>query len=242
MATVAGVSVLADLRAELAAAADPERAVALRRYLQMGPGGYAEGDDALGITVPVQRRIAGRYWRRLSLVEVETLLVEGVHEERLTALLVLVRRFRAGDEAERRAVFELVLARSRRIDNWDLVDSISPYVVGPWLTGRDRSVLDRLAVSDFLWERRMAVIATFAFVRDGDFGDSLRLAERLLADPEPLVHKAVGWMLREIGSRDRAVEEAFLVRHHAVMPRVMLRYAIEKFDPQARRRYLTGDL
>jgi 3-methyladenine DNA glycosylase AlkD len=236
------VTGLSELRAELAAAADPARAVALRRYLQMRPGGYAEGDDALGITVPVQRRIAGRYWRRIGLDEVGTLLAQGVHEERLTALLILVRRFRAGDEAERRAVFDLVLARSARVDNWDLVDLVAPHVVGPWLAARDRGVLDRLAASDCLWQRRMAVVATLAFIRDGEFADTLRLAELLLDDPEPLVHKAVGWMLREIGNRDRAVAEAFLARHQGVMPRVMLRYAIEKFEPEARRRYLRGAL
>ncbi len=234
------MSVLDEVRGELASVADPVRAAALRRYLQMGPGGYAEGDDALGITVPVQRRIAGRYWRRITLDEVAALLQQGVHEERLTALLILVRRFRAGDQDERRSVFDLVLANTPRIDNWDLVDSIAPPVIGGWLADRERSVLDRLAGSPSVWERRMAVIATLAFIRDGDYGPTLRLAQRLLGDPHPLVHKAVGWMLREVGNRDRGVEVAFLDRYHTAMPRVMLRYAIEKFEPRSRRRYLSS--
>jgi 3-methyladenine DNA glycosylase AlkD len=230
-----------DLRRELAAAADPHRAVGQRRYLQMVPGGYGEGDDVLGIPVPVQRRIAGRHWRAMSADDAGALLADGLHEERLTALFVLVRRFRAGDDAERRAIFDVVLANLDHIDNWDLVDSVAPYVVGPWLADKDRSVLDRLAASPSVWARRTAVLATFAFIRDGDFGWSLRLAERLLDDPHDLIHKAVGWMLREIGNRDQDVEEAFLRRHHAAMPRVMLRYAIEKFEPERRRRYLNGD-
>jgi 3-methyladenine DNA glycosylase AlkD len=236
------VAAIDDLRRELAEAADPARAAGLRRYLQMGPGGYAEGDDALGVTVPVQRRIARRYWRAISPDDAATLLTEGLHEERLTALHVLVRRFRAGDEAERRACFDVVLANVDHLNNWDLVDSVAPYVVGPYLADKDRSILDRLAASPSVWARRTAVLATFAFIRDGDFTWSLRLAESLLDDPHDLIHKAVGWMLREIGNRDRAAEEAFLRTHHAAMPRVMLRYAIEKFETERRRQFLSGDL
>jgi 3-methyladenine DNA glycosylase AlkD len=236
------VAAIDDLRRELAEAADPERAAGLRRYLRMVPGGYGDGDDVLGIPVPVQRRIAGRHWRAMTAADAAALLEDGLHEERLTALLVLVRRFRAGDDAERRACFDVVLANLDHIDNWDLVDSVAPYVVGPWLADKDRSVLDRLAASPSVWARRTAVLATFAFIRDDDYVWSLRLAERLLDDPHDLIHKAVGWMLREVGNRDRASEEAFLRRHHAAMPRVMLRYAIEKFEPERRRQFLTGDL
>jgi len=194
------------------------------------------------VPVPAQRAIARRHWRRLSLTEAGALLAEGLHEERLTAIFVLVQKFRAGDLNERQAVFDLVLAHTADIDNWDLVDSVAPYVVGPWLVGRDRSVLDRLAGSESVWERRMAVLATSAFIRAGDFAWTFRLAERLLGDPHDLIHKAVGWMLREVGVRDRAAEEAFLARHYPVMPRVMLRYAIEKFEPDLRRRYLRGEV
>jgi 3-methyladenine DNA glycosylase AlkD len=236
------VSALEDIRRDLAEAGDVDRAAGLRRYLQMGPGGYGEGDDVLGVPVPVQRAIARRHWRRLSLPEAGALLDDGLHEERLTAIFVLVQRFRTGDEHEQQAVFDLVLAHTAGIDNWDLVDSVAPYVVGPWLIGRDRSVLDRLAGSESVWERRTAVLATSAFIRVGDFTWTFRLAERLLGDPHDLIHKAVGWMLREVGARDRAAEESFLARNYPVMPRVMLRSAIERFEPDLRRRYLRGEV
>jgi 3-methyladenine DNA glycosylase AlkD len=235
------VGALDDVRLELAASADPVRAAGLRRYLQLGPGGYGEGDEVLGVPVPVQRRIAGRHWRGFTVADAQLLLAEGLHEERLTALFILARRFAVGDEDERRGAFELVVREGVRIDNWDLVDTIAPPVVGGWLAARDRSVLDRLAGSDSVWRRRTAVVATLAFIRAGDHAMTLRLAARLLDDPHHLVHKAVGWMLREVGNRDRALEESFLAGHQARMPRVMLRYAIERFEPDLRRRYLTGD-
>ncbi|WP_433533117.1 DNA alkylation repair protein [Micromonospora sp. CA-263727] len=230
----------ADVRQELAGLADPRRAADMSRFLQMVPGGYGEGDRAIGVSVPDQRRVAGRHWRDLSLAETATLLTGDVHEERLTALFILVRKFTKGDEAERGRIFDIVLANTASINNWDLVDSSAPYIVGPWLMDRDRSVLDRLAGSSLLWDRRIAVMATLAFIKVGDFEWTFRLGERLLHDPHDLVHKAVGWMLREVGNRDRAAEEEFLARHYRVMPRVMLRYAIEKFAPPRRRAYLTG--
>ncbi|MFJ6169400.1 DNA alkylation repair protein [Micromonospora orduensis] len=232
------MSTSADVRRELASLADPDRAEASRRFLQMTPGGYGEGDRAIGVRVPDQRRVAARHWRSLSLAETADLLRDGVHEERLTALFVLVRKFTGADEDERGEIVRLVLANTDRINNWDLVDSCAPYIVGPWLLDRDRGVLDELAASPLVWDRRIAVMATFAFIRAGDFRWTFRLADRLLRDPHDLVHKAVGWMLREVGNRDRAAEEAFLADRHRVMPRVMLRYAIEKFEPERRRRYL----
>ena len=230
----------ADVRHELAILADPRRAEGVRRFLQMVPGGYGEGDRAIGVSVPEQRKVAGRYWRDLSLAETEILLTSGVHEERLTSLLILVRKFTAGDEAERGRIFHLVLANTGRINNWDLVDSSAPYIVGPWLIDKDRGVLTRLAGSSLVWDRRIAVMATLAFIRAGDFEWTFRLTDRLLRDPHDLVRKAVGWMLREVGERDRVVEEAFLAARYRVMPRVMLRYAIEKFEPERRREYLSG--
>ncbi|MFI2652226.1 DNA alkylation repair protein [Micromonospora fulviviridis] len=230
----------ADVRQELASLADPRRAEASSRFLQMVPGGYGEGDTAIGVSVPEQRRVAARYWRDLSLADTAELLTSGVHEERLTALLILVRKFTKGDETERGQIVDIVLANTAHIDNWDLVDSSAPYIVGPWLIDKDRSVLDRLAASSLVWDRRIAVMATFAFIRVGDFDWTFRLADRLLRDPHDLVHKAVGWMLREVGNRDRAAEEEFLASRYREMPRVMLRYAIEKFDPQRRGEYLSG--
>ncbi|MER7893070.1 DNA alkylation repair protein [Micromonospora sp. NPDC094482] len=230
----------ADVREELASLADPRRAQGLSRFLQMFPGGYGEGDRAIGVSVPEQRKVAARHWRDLSLADTAELLTSGVHEERLTSLFVLVRKFAKGDERERGQIFDVLLANTDRIDNWDLVDSSAPYIVGPWLIDKDRSVLDRLAGSDLVWDRRIAIMATFAFIRAGDFHWTFRLSERLLHDPHDLVHKAVGWMLREVGNRDRAAEEEFLARRYRAMPRVMLRYAIEKFEPQRRRDYLSG--
>ncbi|MEV1333908.1 DNA alkylation repair protein [Micromonospora costi] len=229
-----------DVRHDLASLADPRRAEATSRFLQMVPGGYGEGDRAIGVPVPDQRRVAARYWRDLSLAETVTLLTGDVHEERLTALFILVRKFARGDEEERGRIFDTVLAHTAHIDNWDLVDSSAPYIVGPWLIDKDRGVLDRLAGSSLVWDRRIAVLATFAFIRIGDFHWTFRLGERLLHDPHDLVHKAVGWMLREVGNRDRSAEEEFLARHYRDMPRVMLRYAIEKFEPRRRRAYLAG--
>ena len=227
-----------DVRRELAEAADPVRAADLARYLQAVPGGYGEGDRMLGVRVPVQRRIAGRHWRALSPADAGTLLRSPVHEERLTAVFILVRQFRAGGPDVQREIVDLVLAHTDRLSNWDLVDSCAPYVLGRWLAGRDLAVLDRLADSELVWDRRIAVMTTFAFVRDGEFEPTLRLARRLLDDPHDLVHKAVGWMLREVGDRDRAAAERFLDEHAPDMPRVMLRYAIEKFPPERRQHYL----
>jgi 3-methyladenine DNA glycosylase AlkD len=232
------VTAIDDVRKDLADAADPERAAGLARYLQAVPGGYGEGDEMLGVRVPVQRKIAERHWRALSPADAGTLLHSPVHEERLTAVFVLVRQFRSGDEEVQQQVVDLVLANTDRLNNWDLVDSCAPHVLGPWLAGRDRAVLDRLAASELVWDRRIAVMSTFAFIRDGEYGPTLGLARQLLHDPYDLIHKAVGWMLREIGNRDRATEERFLDQHAADMPRVMLRYAIEKFPAERRRHYL----
>jgi 3-methyladenine DNA glycosylase AlkD len=234
------MATIADVRRELASLADPGRAQAVSRYLQMIPGGYGEGDRAIGVSVPDQRRVAGRYWRDLSVAETVKLLMSGVHEERLTSLFMLVRKFAKGDEHEQGDIFSIVLANSGRINNWDLVDSSAPYIVGPWLIGKDRNVLDRLAGSSLVWDRRIAIMATLAFIKAGDFDWTFRISERLLHDPHDLIHKAVGWMLREVGNRDRAAEEEFLTRRYRVMPRVMLRYAIEKFEPQRRWEYLSG--
>ena len=232
------VTAIDDVRKDLADAADPEKAAGLARYLQAVPGGYGEGDEMLGVRVPVQRQIAGRHWRAVSPADAGTLLYSPVHEERLTAVFILVRQFRSGGEDVQREVVDLVLANTDRLNNWDLVDSCAPYVLGPWLAGRDRAVLDRLAASELVWDRRTAVMATFAFIKDGEFEPTLGLARRLLRDPHDLVHKAVGWMLREIGNRDRGTEEQFLDEYAPDMPRVMLRYAIEKFPVQQRRHYL----
>ncbi|MGY1742480.1 MULTISPECIES: DNA alkylation repair protein [unclassified Blastococcus] len=229
------------IRADLAELADPERAEGMARYFQARPGGYGEGDRFLGIAVPPQRAVARRHAAATPPADVAELLGSPWHEERLTALFVLVRRFQRADDDERARIVELYLARRERVDNWDLVDASAPYLLGPWLLARDDwAPLDDLAASASLWDRRIAVMATFAAVRAGRPEPTLRLADRLLTDPEDLIHKAVGWMLREVGNRDLACAEAFLAPRYRRMPRTMLRYAIERLPADRRRDYLAG--
>jgi 3-methyladenine DNA glycosylase AlkD len=226
------------IRADLAAVADPERAAGMARYFQVRPGGYGEGDRFLGIAVPELRRIARRHATVLPLADAEELLTSPLHEERLAALFVLVRRFEAAGDDERRRIVELYLRCRAHVSNWDLVDASAPYLLGDV----DPAVLDELAGSASVWDRRIAVMATSAAVRAGRFEPTLRLADRLLADPHDLVQKAVGWMLREVGNRDRALAEEFLGPRYRRMPRTMLRYAIEKYPPDRRRAYLAGEV
>lgn len=223
------------LRDELVALADPDRAAGSARYFQAGPGGYGEGDVFLGVRVPDVRAIVRRH-RDLGFDEVEHLLDDPVHEVRLAGVLLLVvRARREPDEAMTRYLDAL---HRGRVDNWDLVDSSARDLLGAALRGGDRSVLHRLAASDLVWERRAAVIATFAFLADGDATTTVALAERLLDDPHPLMHKAVGWALREVGVRvDRGMLLGFLDEHAAVMPRVMLSYATEHLEPDVRAHY-----
>lgn len=216
---------------------DRERAAHSQRYFKTGPGEYGHGDRFLGIRMPVIRQ-AVRQYRNTSLDAAAELLKSEYHEIRLFALLLLVARFTKGDAAEQEGIYRLYLANTRHINNWDLVDSSAPHIVGAYLADKDRGILYRLAASPSLWERRIAILATFSFIRAGQFDDALRIAEQLLAAPEDLLHKAVGWMLREIGKRDKATEVAFLNAHHRDMPRIMLRYAIEKFGEAERTTYL----
>lgn len=227
------------VRSEIRKHADPRKAADLRWFFKTGPGEYGEGDVFLGIRVPPLRRLARRF-ERLPPGGIEKLLGSAFHEERLLALFIMVRQYERGDEELRRRLFGLYLRNRRRVNNWDLVDCSAPYILGPRLESRSRGLLYRLARSRSLWDRRMAVLATFHFVKRGELADTLRLAELLLADGEDLIHKAVGWMLREVGKRDLAAEESFLRRHCCVMPRTMLRYAIEKLPEDRRRKYLAG--
>jgi 3-methyladenine DNA glycosylase AlkD len=231
--------IAAEISARLRKLGDPERARLLQRYFKTGPGEYAEGDRFIGLKVP-QVRLLLREYRCLTPTDSLPLLNSPIHEERLFALLALVRSFEKGDEAGREEVYALYLANTGRINNWDLVDVSAPNIVGGFLLERDRGPLDLLALSQSLWERRIAILATFTFIRQNHFDDSLRIARLLLHDREDLIHKAVGWMLREVGKRDTAVEEEFLKGHCRVMPRTMLRYAIEKFPEEKRGIYLKG--
>jgi len=224
----------------LKAMGDPERARISQGFFKTGPGQYGEGDVFVGLTVP-QVRALSKELRALPLGETVKLLHSPLHESRLLALLLLIQAYGKGDEAERGRVYGLYLQNTRWINNWDLVDVSAEHIVGAHLKERDRRVLDALAGSKLLWERRISILATFHFIRRGEFADTLRIAERLLSDREDLIHKAVGWLLREVGKRDLAAEEAFLKIHSRVMPRTTLRYAIERFPEDVRQRYLRGE-
>jgi 3-methyladenine DNA glycosylase AlkD len=228
---------VARLIARLRRTGSPQRAAALRRFFKTGPGQYGEGDRFLGLTVPQVRALVAEY-SDLTLAEVETLLESPWHEARLLALVVLVRQYRRAPAARRTAIYRLYLRRSDRINNWDLVDLSAPGIVGAHLLTRRRDVLARLARSPSVWERRIAMLATSRFIRDGQMTDTLALAEQLLGDRHDLIHKAIGWMLREVGKRDQGALRAFLNRHAAHMPRTALRYAIERLPAADRRRYL----
>lgn len=209
----------------------------LQRFFKTGPGEYGEGDRFIGVRVPATRKVA-RMFRAMPLADAQTLLTSEIHEERLLALLILIGLYQRGTADQKQAVFDLYLVSTRHINNWDLVDVSAEHVVGAHLWDKNRDPLINLARSADLWERRIAVMATFHFIKKHQFDDTLKIAEMLLSDSHDLIHKAVGWMLREIGKRDSEVEEEFLQRHHQHMPRTMLRYAIEKFSEDKRRWYL----
>ena len=216
---------------------DPKRARALRGYFKTGKGEYGEGDVFYGLTVPKSRTLAKRF-RDLDLASLRNLLSSAVHEERLIALLVLVEQFKAGDESARKKIAEFYLRNLRGVNNWDLVDLSAHKILGEYLLDKPKTILRKLARSGDLWERRVAVLATFRFIDDGRFGESLEMARMLLRDEHDLIQKAVGWMLREVGKRDKAAEVKFLKKYYQRMPRTMLRYAIEKFPKSEQRKYL----
>ena len=227
-----------EARMKLNALASPEVAASATRFFKTGPGQYGEGDTFIGVRVPALRKLA-RECRALPMTEVEVLLRSPVHEERLLALLILVLGVGNGDDDEhRKGVYDFYLDNTRHVNNWDLVDSSAPAIVGGYLRDKPRKPLIGLAKSASLWERRIAIVATQHFIRLDDFDDTLTISRLLLADKEDLIHKATGWMLREVGDRDESALVAFLNEHAAAMPRTMLRYAIEHFPPEQRRAYL----
>jgi 3-methyladenine DNA glycosylase AlkD len=211
----------------------------MQRYFKTGPGEYGAGDRFLGIAVPPLRRLA-REFRALPFDDVCSLLTSPWHEERLVALFLWVDQFGRGGDTERKRIYDAYLLHTRYINNWDLVDASAPGIVGAFLATRSRRPLLRLAKSNRIWERRIAVLATASFIRNGEFDDTLALAELLIADREDLIHKAVGWMLREVHKRDSARACAFLDHHAGHMPRTMLRYAIERMGEPIRRHYLAA--
>ncbi|MFA4818967.1 MAG: DNA alkylation repair protein [Patescibacteria group bacterium] len=229
---------LQELRSDLRKLASPQKAKILQRFFKTGPGEYGEGDMFLGIIVPNSRRLARQYVN-LSWGEIDKLLHSKIHEERLTALLILVDRFGKAHKTEQGRIFRFYLANTKYINNWDLVDLTAPKIVGTYLVDKSQAILYKLVKSKNIWERRIAVLATFYFIRQGQYADTLKLAQLLLKDKHDLMHKAVGWMLREVGKRSLKTEIVFLDKFASRMPRTMLRYAIEKLSPQQRSHYLS---
>lgn len=222
---------------ELKALANKKRAEVSKRFFKTGPGEYGEGDVFLGLTVPQLRKLA-RDCHDLTEEEILELLYSDYHEARLLGLIIWVNAYPRATEAEKERIYRLYLKHRARINNWDLVDTSAPQIVGCHLLKRPRGPLYELARAKPMWDRRIAILSTFSFIRANDFDDTIRLAESYLSSPEDLMHKATGWMLREVGKRDDARLREFLDEHHQTMPRTMLRYAIEKFSPKDRAHYL----
>jgi 3-methyladenine DNA glycosylase AlkD len=228
-----------DAKAKLRGLADPALAKSAAFFFKTGPGEYGEHDVFLGLRAATLRQLAKDH-QQLSLEETETLLQSEIHEERALALLIMVRVVSKAADSVRKQIYDRYLANTRFVNNWDLVDVSAPAVVGGNLADKSRKPLIGLAKSKSLWERRIAIVATQHFIRQSDFADTLKIAEMLLTDDEDLIHKAAGWMLREVGKREEPILEAFLTGHYARMPRTMLRYAIERFPINKRQAYLKG--
>jgi 3-methyladenine DNA glycosylase AlkD len=230
---------LQEIRKRLKVLSDRDKARELQRFFKTSPGEYGAGDRFLGIRVPALRRLA-RELEGLSQAKTVKLLHSPYHEERLLALLIMVDRFSKSDTAVKKSIYEIYLNNTVSINNWDLVDITAHHIIGAYIFDKNREPLYRLAASTNLWERRISIMATFHFIKQEEFEETLRIAEILLNDREDLIHKAVGWMLREIGKRNLRVEETFLGEYYMQMPRTMLRYAIEKFPENKRQKYLKG--
>lgn len=231
---------ISSVKKELLKNGDKEQAKHLSRFFKTGKGQYGEGDVFLGIKVPVQREIVKKF-KDAELKEIQELLNDEIHECRLTGLLILVNRYKKAEDKKK--IFDFYLKNTKRINNWDLVDLTAPNIVGDFLLDKkkEREILYSLVKSKNLWERRIAVLSTFTFLRNKDYKDVLKISEILLKDEQDLIHKAVGWMLRETGKRDKDVEVSFLKKHHKKMPRTMLRYSIEKFSPREREFFMKKD-
>jgi len=226
------------VKKELKKIADKDKALQLSGFFKTGKGQYGEGDIFIGIKVPDQRKIAKLY-PGLDLSEISKLLDDPVHECRLTALLILIEKYLKSDEKDKRKIVEFYLSKTHKINNWDLVDLSSHKIIGNYYFNRDRDILYQLVRSSNFWEQRIAVVSTYYFIKKNDFKEILAFSEILLDHKHDLIHKATGWMLREAGKMDVSVLINFLDKHHKVMPRTMLRYAIEKLDEPLRKKYMT---
>ena len=225
------------VKSELAALENKEQAKILRRFFKTGKGEYGEGDIFLGIKVPVQRIVAKKY-TKLSHKDIQLLLRSDIHEHRLVALIIMVEQYKCSNTKGREEIFRLYIKNYKNINNWDLVDVSAPHIVGGFLLHRSKKVLYDFARSKNLWKKRIAIISTLTFIRNNKFDDTLHLAEILLDNTHDLIHKAIGWMLREVGKQDQKKEEQFLKKHYKKIPRTTLRYAIERFSEKKRERYM----
>ena len=232
---------LKELRSEIRTLADPKKASVSMWFFKTGPGEYGEGDKFLGLRVPDLRRLSKKY-RSLSLGDTVKLLRSKFHEERQLALFILILQYKKASPAEQKKIYELYLDNLGHVNNWDLVDCSAPHIVGPYLEDKPKDLLYEFARSESLWERRVAILSTHHYIKQGSFDQALKISEMLLGDEEDLIHKAVGWMLREIGRRGPGAEKAFLKKHYKNMPRTMLRYAIERFPEKERKAYLKGEV
>jgi len=228
---------LNQLNNELNKKANPEKAKILQRFFKTQKGQYGEGDIFLGLTVPEERKIAKEFIQ-LTIKEIKTLLNSNIHEKRSIAILILIEQYKKSSPHEKEIIFDFYIENSKQINNWDLVDLSAPNIVGDFLLEKPKDILYELAKSDNLWQKRISIISTYTFIKNNQFEDTLRIAEILLNDKHDLIHKAVGWMLRELGKRNQELEEFFLQKYYKQMPRIMLRYAIEKFKEDKRQDYL----
>ncbi len=233
------MATLLNLKANIIKLADPGKAKILQRFFKTGEGEYGEGDIFLGIVVPKQRKLVKKYWKGITLADLDRLIKSKIHEERLIALLILVAKFQKADDILKNQIYNFYLSHTKYINNWDLADLTAPNIVGTYLNNKNRSILYELAKSQHLWERRIAMLATFAFLKHGDCIDTLKIAKILMNDKHDLIHKAVGWMLREVGKKcGEKILINFLNQYSRQMPRVMLRYAIEKLPKKQQQYYL----
>lgn len=226
-----------ELKGKLEKLASSKTKKILEGFFKTAPGEYGEGDIFLGIKVPELRKLAKDFYT-LTFQDLQGLFLSNIHEHRFIALVILSENYKKGNERNKKDIYDFYLSNTKNINNWDLVDVSAPKIVGTHLGNKDRKILYKLSRSKNLWERRIAIVSTMSFIRNNDFFDTLTISELLLNDSEDLIHKACGWMLREVGKRDKKVLKQFLDKFKEQMPRVMLRYAIEKFSPDERRKYL----
>ena len=229
-----------DIRKKLQQLGSEEKANVLQRFFKTGPGEYGERDVFIGVGVPELRRLVKEY-QDITLNTVIQLLKSLIHEERMLALLMLIEKYSKGNDTVKKRIYTLYLKHTEFINSWDLVDVSAHHIVGNFLLHKSKEPIYRLAKSINLWERRIAILSTFHFIKQGNYSETLKISKILLTDEEDLIHKAVGWMLREVGKRHISIQEVFLKKHYKRMPRTMLRYAIEKFPESKRQKYLKGD-